>query len=102
MLSLIQSVVRQELASMISVLIFVALFVFGAKSLVEYVDKLLIDNNRCHSYTSARLRAMDHQLYHIEKDIDDLYYDDYSDTESIDSEDSKKEESDAVSENFVV
>ena len=84
MLSLIREVVRAEFSNVLTTILAVIMLVFLSKSAMEYIDNYLIDNERKHRIISKRIDNLDHAVYHLEEDVDELYDDSDSDTSSVD------------------
>lgn len=78
MLSLIRDCVRQELSSIFTAILVVVMFIFIVKRAIESLDAFVYDNEARHRDASHKIDALNHALYHLEEDVDELYDDDAS------------------------
>ena len=94
MLNLIRKIVQKEFSNVLISILAVIMLEFVSKTAMEYVDAFLYDNEWKHYVASKRIAELDHKLFHLEEDVDELYEDDASSDTS--SETSEKVESDHV------
>ena len=97
MLNLIRSCVQQEIANVLTSVIFAILLFFGMKYAVTSIEEFVNKSEDRYRDTCRMISSINHEIHHINEDIDELYdldSDASSDTSS--GYESEKPESDHV------
>lgn len=110
MLELIRSVIKQELGSFLTSILYIVIFVFISMRTVTYVSELITDNENRHKDLSIKVNNLYHEQYHlqekmdeieedledVEDDIDELFYAKEHTEEDVDEDEDEEDKSSHV------
>ena len=72
MIELIRGVIRQEMSTFLTSILYIVLFVFISQRTISYVTELITENDNRHKDLSVRMNNLYHEQYHLREKVDEI------------------------------